>query len=62
VSSRLADERLWAEALNMGAWDVLAKPFDKMEVIRSVQSAWRRWHDQIQVRKLTAGKIQSATG
>ena len=26
VSSRLADEHLWSEALNMGAWDVLAKP------------------------------------
>src|SRR5271165_1029470 len=29
VTSRLADERLWAEALNLGAWDVLAKPLDK---------------------------------
>ena len=57
VSSRLADDRLWAEALNMGAEDVLAKPFNKMEVIRSVHSAWRRWHDQI-----TVGKIQSAAG
>src|ERR1022692_4359630 len=36
VSSRLADERLWAEALNLGAWDVLAKPFDADEVIRIV--------------------------
>jgi DNA-binding response OmpR family regulator len=26
VTSRLADERLWAEALNLGAYDVLAKP------------------------------------
>ena len=57
VSSRLADDRLWAEALNMGAEDVLAKPFNKMEVIRSVHSAWRRWHDHI-----TVGKIQSAAG
>src|SRR4029077_1553816 len=28
VASRLADDHLWAEALNLGAWDVLAKPFD----------------------------------
>src|ERR1017187_3856563 len=28
VTSRLADERLWAEALNLGAYDVLAKPFE----------------------------------
>ena len=47
VASRLADERLWADALNLGAWDVLAKPFDRTEVIRSVHSAWRRWRDQM---------------
>jgi len=27
VLSRRADERLWAEVLNLGAWDVLLKPF-----------------------------------
>lgn len=46
VASRLADERLWAEALNLGAWDVLAKPFDTEEVIRVVASAWRHWQDR----------------
>lgn len=48
VTSRLADERLWAEALNLGAWDVLAKPFNRTEVIRVVESAWRHWHDHHQ--------------
>jgi DNA-binding response OmpR family regulator len=43
VTSRLADERLWAEALNLGAYDVLAKPFDKREVIRTVTAAWLHW-------------------
>lgn len=43
VTSRLADDRLWAEALNLGAYDVLAKPFDKTEVNRIVRSAWLRW-------------------
>src|SRR5260370_34356365 len=47
VTSRLADERLWSEALNLGAWDVLAKPFDRSGVFRSVKSAWQHWHDQI---------------
>jgi DNA-binding NtrC family response regulator len=47
VTSRLADWHLWAEALNLGAWDVLAKPFNLSEVIRSIQSASRHWHDQI---------------
>jgi len=49
VTSRLADERLWAEALNLGAYDVLATPLERREVIRSVSSAWLRWHYQLEV-------------
>jgi DNA-binding response OmpR family regulator len=41
VTSRLADERLWAEALNLGAHDVLAKPFDRTETMRVVDAAWQ---------------------
>lgn len=40
VTSRLADERLWAEALNLGCYDVLVKPYDTSEVIRVVSTAW----------------------
>jgi hypothetical protein len=43
VTSRLADERLWSEALNLGAYDVLPKPFDALEVIRTLTSAWQHW-------------------
>jgi len=43
VASRLADECLWSEALNLGAYDVLAKPFDADEVVRTVDAARRRW-------------------
>ena len=53
VTSRLADEYLWAEALNLGAYNVLAKPFDASEVMHVLGSAWRHWtdlHDNIQVR------------
>src|SRR5579862_5435258 len=32
VTSRTSDEKLWVEALNLGAWDVLVKPFDRKEV------------------------------
>jgi len=46
VTSRLADERLWAEALNLGAWDVLAKPFDADEVQRIVSIAEQHWQDR----------------
>jgi len=42
VTSRLADERLWAEVLNLGGWDVLAKPFDDSEVLRIVRSTLER--------------------
>jgi DNA-binding response OmpR family regulator len=43
VTSRHADERLWAEVLNMGGYDVLLKPFDRNEVARVVGMAWRCW-------------------
>jgi DNA-binding NtrC family response regulator len=46
VSSRRADERLWAEALNLGAWDVLAKPFAADETIRIVSVARQHWRDR----------------
>jgi DNA-binding response OmpR family regulator len=49
VTSRLADERLWAEALNLGAYDVLAKPFDNTEVMRVVGAAWRAWGGSVRL-------------
>jgi CheY-like chemotaxis protein len=45
VASRLADDRLWAEALNVGAYDVLSKPFEAREVMHVLGSAWRHWTD-----------------
>lgn len=41
VISRLADERLWAEVLNLGGYDVLLKPLDGAEVSRVLASAAR---------------------
>ena len=43
VTSRLADDYLWVEALNLGAYDVLAKPFDRTEVVRTVSQACLHW-------------------
>ena len=40
VTSRLADEYLWAEVLNLGGYDVLAKPLDRQEVTRTLNLAW----------------------
>jgi len=45
VASRCADDALWGEALNLGAYDVLAKPFDRAEVTRIVSLAWLHWKE-----------------
>jgi DNA-binding NtrC family response regulator len=60
VTSRTADERLWAEALNLGAWDVLAKPFDRLEVLRSIRHAWQHRHDQIQLTAVPIDLMEAA--
>ncbi len=39
VAARFANERLWAEVLNLNGYDVLTKPFDADEVIRAVSLA-----------------------
>jgi len=42
VTSRLADERLWAEVISLGAFDLLlGSPFRPEEVLRATDSAWR---------------------
>jgi DNA-binding NtrC family response regulator len=61
LTSRLADERLWASALNLGAWDVLAKPFDPDETIRIAGIARRHWQDRHAV-QLRRAKFGSPTG
>lgn len=43
VFSRLADESLWAEVLNLGGFDVLMMPFEPEEVLRVTFAAWSRW-------------------
>ena len=42
VTSKLADENLWAEVLNLGGFDVLAKPFTAQEVNYVLAAALRR--------------------
>jgi DNA-binding NtrC family response regulator len=46
VTSRLADDYLWSEALNLGAYDVLSKPFVALEVTRTVNAALLHWKYQ----------------
>lgn len=58
VTSRNADEGLWAEVLNLGGYDVLVKPFDRSEVTRVVSMASRRWFGSWAGRRREADTIQ----
>ena len=42
VTDAWADARFWAEAINMGAYDLLAQPFHKTEVRRVLSGAGSR--------------------
>jgi hypothetical protein len=39
----MADERLWSEVLNLGGYNVLAKPLNMKEVFHVVGLAWMLW-------------------
>src|SRR5215469_2930781 len=54
VTSRLADEYLWSEVLNLGGYDVLAKPFSDREVRHVLQTVALR-QAQIHPRAHAAG-------
>jgi DNA-binding NtrC family response regulator len=55
VFSRLADEALWAEVLNLGGFDVLMTPFEPEEVLRVTFAAWSRWE-----RDFVASSVEDA--
>ena len=58
VTSRVADTRLWAEALSLGAYDVLTKPYDTTEVIRTLGLAWQHW---LRRQSLRSDQIEEAS-
>jgi DNA-binding NtrC family response regulator len=43
--SRLADEELWGQVLSLGAYDLLSKPLERTEFLRTVSGVVR--HDQV---------------
>jgi DNA-binding response OmpR family regulator len=47
VASRLADERLWADVLNLGGYDALAKPFRADEIAWLVHLTCDRTRDDV---------------
>lgn len=61
VVSEAADQYLWAEVLNLGGYDVLAKPFDRGELLRVIGMSWRHWkrrQDEVRIgpeREASAG-------
>jgi len=48
VTDRQADGRFWAEALNLGAYDLLAQPFYEPEVRRILYNACSRPQSLVQ--------------
>lgn len=60
VASRLADDRLWAEVLNLGGYDVLATPLRPPEVIRSVSLAWQTWQHRFMTGDRNPEKVMVA--
>ena len=46
VTSRLAEDCLWVEVLNLGGYDVLSKLLDHKAVVRAIDSAGRNWSRQ----------------
>ncbi len=42
VTSAQADSSLWAEVLNLGGYDVLAKPLDEREILHVLVRAWEQ--------------------
>lgn len=47
VCSELPGVDLWAEVVNQGAFDALAKPFDMFEVLRMVPASWQFYRHQL---------------
>jgi DNA-binding response OmpR family regulator len=60
VVCRLADERLWADALHLGAFDVLSKPLNRAELLSSVRLAWTSWRRHRET--AVAGKLLQMAG
>ena len=61
VTSDLADERLWAEVLNFGAYDVLAKPFHPAEILRIISLAWRDWKEALDLARALTPRLAAGS-
>ncbi len=55
VISRHANDDLWADVLSSGGYDVLAKPFDRRELVRVVGMAWRQTYTKNSAARKVSG-------
>jgi DNA-binding NtrC family response regulator len=62
VTSSQADDRLWAEVLNLGAYDVLQKPFRSQEVFRTIGLAWADRRKSFARSVTTHSSVLTSTG
>jgi DNA-binding NtrC family response regulator len=46
VTAYGADSSLWAEVINLGGYDVLAKPWTERELYYTVSQAWLAWKQE----------------
>jgi DNA-binding NtrC family response regulator len=66
VCSDRVDTSLFGEVLNLGAYDLLGKPFDAGEVLQDITLAWQSWNNDRQrqsakVRTMPLWRMASAT-
>jgi DNA-binding NtrC family response regulator len=61
VTSRLADNSLWSEVLNLGAYDLMAKPFERDAVFRCLSLAWWHWKNHHEALTRTLNVMQAAS-
>jgi FixJ family two-component response regulator len=62
VTSRHADETLWAEALSLGAFDVLVAPANQQEFFRMLSSAWQNWKERHQPCHAASASVPASAG
>ena len=59
---RQTDDSMWAEALNLGAYDVLAQPLDRGEVFTVLAAAWQGWwYEGVRNRASSSTQTESRT-
>jgi DNA-binding NtrC family response regulator len=56
VADRLADERLWAEVLNLGAYDLVSKPFEADVLLHLLNAATARRYRHADSSVITGSK------